>query len=992
MPAPIRVRGARQHNLRCVDLDLPRGRLVVLTGVSGSGKSSLALDTIHAEAQRRYAESLSTYAKQFLERVDRPDVDAVENVPPTVAIEPRNRTLTSRSTVGTATETADYLRLLMARAGRTRCPDCDRDVRPDTVEDAAARLAGLPDGTRIHVAFPPPRSAPRAAGALRASLLAAGYVRVLAAGRELAVEDAGGALEHPGLLVVADRLVLGPASRARLVEALAAAFRAGDGEACAAVGGAAGEVLRFTRAFRCGGCGRGFAPPTPGLFSFNNPWGACPRCRGFGNLLEFHADVIVPDPARSLREGAIHPWTAPRYRGRRRRLAAFCARAGISLDAPWRDLSEPDRRRLLEGAPGFEGVIPFLHGLVEKKYKAYVRFFLRRYQKLGDCPACAGTRLRPEALHVRLGGATVVDLSALPVERLRAFLAGLELTPLERAVAGLVADELDARLEILESVGLGYLSLDRATRTLSGGEAQRIGLANALGGRLVDTLYVLDEPSVGLHAVDTERLIAILRRLRDRGNTVLVVEHDLDVMAAADWIVELGPGAGERGGAVTFAGTPAELAASDGPTGPYLSGLRTIDVPAGPLPLAAAALARGRAAPARGSARWRAAGARNGGGRTARAAGGRAAVARGAASPALVLEGASARNLRGVDVRIPLGAVTAVSGVSGSGKSTLVHDTLYRAVAERLGERTGKPYLGQTVGRHRALSGWERLGGVALVDQSPIGKSPRSNPVTYVGAFAPIREAFAATPLARARGAGAGAFSFNVAGGRCEACKGDGHERVEMQFLADVYVTCPACGGSRYARETLAFRHRGMSIAEVLTLTVDEAVAHFSDAPEVGRRLRVLQAVGLGYLRLGQPAPALSGGEAQRLKIARALREAPRGGRGTLYVMDEPSVGLHPEDVARLLRILRSLAGRGDTVVMVEHHLDLIAAADHVIDLGPGAGAEGGAVLAQGPPAEVAAAPGSRTGAFLRRRLEGRIPRRAGSGADEARAARAACA
>jgi excinuclease ABC subunit A len=974
MPAPIRVRGARQHNLRGVDLDLPRGRLVVLTGVSGSGKSSLALDTLHAESQRRYAESLSTYAKQFLERVDRPDVDAVENVPPTVAIEPRNPTLTSRSTVGTATETADYLRLLVARAGRTRCPACDRDVRPDTVEDAAARLGALPDGTRLHVAFPLPRSAPRAREALRASLLAGGYVRVLAGGREHAVEDAGRALEDPALLVVADRLALAPESRGRLSEALAAAFRAGDGEACAAVGGPAGELLRFTRAFRCGGCGRDFSAPTPGLLSFNNPWGACPRCRGFGNLLEFHADMIVPDPARSLRDGALHPWTAPRYRGRRRRLAAFCARAGIPQDVPWRELRESDRRRLLEGAPGFEGVIPFLQGLVEKKYKAYVRFFLRRYQKPGDCPDCAGARLRPEALHVRLGGLTIAELCALPVERLRAFLAAVELAPRERAVAGLVAGELDARLEILESVGLGYLSLDRPTRTLSGGEAQRIGLANALGGRLVDTLYVLDEPSVGLHAADTERLIGILRRLRDRGNTVLVVEHDLDVMAAADWIVELGPGAGERGGVVTFAGTPAALADSDGATGPYLSGRKTVEAPARAVPLPGAGLARSRGGRV-ARLRWSTPGSRNGGGIARRASAARPAVVRDAALPSLVLEGASERNLRGVDVRIPLGAVTAVAGVSGSGKSTLVHDTLYRAVAERLGERSGKPYLGQTVGRHRGLRGWERLGGVALVDQSPIGKSPRSNPVTYVGAFAPIRAAFAATPLARARSAGAGAFSFNVAGGRCEGCKGDGHERVEMQFLADVYVTCPACGGSRYARETLAYRHRGLTIADVLALTVDEAVVHFAAEPEVGRRLRVLQAVGLGYLRLGQPAPSLSGGEAQRLKIARALREAPRGGRGTLYVMDEPSVGLHPDDVARLLRILRGLAARGDTVVMVEHHLDLIAAADHVIDLGPGAGADGGAVMAQGRPAEVAATAGSATGVFLRRRLEARRER-----------------
>jgi excinuclease ABC subunit A len=949
MPAPIRLRGARQHNLKGFDLDLPRGRLIALTGVSGSGKSSLALDTLHAEGQRRYVESLSTYAKQFLERLDRPDVDGIENIPPTVAIQSRNTTVSSRSTVGTATEAADYLRLLFARVGETVCPECGIEVRPDTVESAAGRLAALAPGTRVHVAFPLPRSARATAQVLRENLLALGFVRVLAGGREVSLEDPAAPLDAGDMLVVADRLAAGQDGyRGRVSEALATAFREGEGEAVAVVGGAGGERLAFTRHFRCRRCERAFPRPTPGFFSFNNAYGACGRCRGFGNLLEFHPDVIVPEPRRSLREGALDPWTAPRYEGRRRKLFAFCRARGVPLDAAFAELEPADRAILLHGGDGFEGVIPFLESLTSKKYKAYVRFFLRRYQKLGDCPVCRGTRLRPEALNVRLGGASFADLCALPVRDLRAYLGRLELPAQAREVGRLLLEELDARLEIVESVGLGYLTLDRATRSLSGGEAQRIGLANALGARLVDTLYVLDEPSVGLHASDTARLVEILKRLRERGNTVLVVEHDLDVIAAADWVVELGPGAGERGGQVTFSGDRAALPASECLTAQYLTGRRTL--PPRPAP--------GRAA-ACGS-RSEPMGAVSASERTRR---------RRSETPALILRGARARNLRGLDVRFPLEAITAVTGVSGSGKSTLVRDTLVRAVAERLGARTGKPYLGETVGAYRALTGWEALSGVALVDQSPIGKSPRSNPVTYVGAFDAIRARFAATPLARARGLGPGYFSFNVAGGRCETCKGDGHERVEMQFLPDVFVTCPDCGGSRYSREALGIGYRGRTIADVLRLTVDEAMSAFAGDPEVGRRLWVLQSVGLGYLRLGQPAPTLSGGEAQRLKIARELRPGSRTARGMLYVLDEPSVGLHAEDLSRLLRILRDLVERGNTVVMVEHHLDLVARVDHVIDLGPGGGEQGGRVVAEGAPADVAGAPESVTGRFLRARL-----------------------
>ena len=926
----IVVRGARQHNLQDVSLEFPRRAITVVTGPSGSGKSSLAFDTIYAEGQRRYVESLSAYARQFLERMPKPDVDSIDGLSPAVAIEQKNPTRTSRSTVGTATEIYDFLRLLWARAGRTICPIDGRELKPDTPESAATATMALPEGTRLHVTFPFPRSAKPVHARIVEHLRAKGFVRVIADGVVTHLDELDAAKKKPNfakakeLLVVTDRLVAGPDMRTRLADALETAFREGDGEAV--VVPEEGAPLRFTTSFRCPNDGHVAPEPTPQLFSFNNPRGACPTCNGFGATLEYDLALIVPYPEHTLRDGALDPWTKPRYENKRTALAEFAKKEGIPLDKPWRDLTSAQQERLLHGkAKGYVGMIPFLNALEPKKYKQYIRIFLRQYQTAQTCPSCGGARLNPDALNVKVGGRSIAEVAAMPVGQLRPWVDTLSLTEQETAIAAHILREARDRIAFLCDVGLTYLSLDRTTRTLSGGEAQRIGLSNSLGARLVDTLYVLDEPSIGLHARDLGRLLGLLARLRDSGNTVLMVEHDLDAMRMSDWMVELGPDAGEHGGKVVFSG-PTSTANESPLTGQYLTGAKSIPLPK----------KRRRAGP-----RW------------------------------LTITGAREHNLRGVDARIPLGALTCFTGVSGSGKSTLVHDVLYRALERQLtGENTARQHLGERIGAYDTLSGWEELDEVVLVDQEPIGRSPRSNPVTYVKAFDEIRRIFAEVPLARQRRYTAGTFSFNVAGGRCETCEGAGAIEVEMVFMADVFVPCETCGGARYKPEVLEVTYKGRRITDVLEMTVDAAIRFFPREEKLGQALWQVQQVGLGYLRLGQAATTLSGGESQRLKIARELALAARKGGTKLYVMDEPTTGLHPRDIEVLCAVLDRLVDAGHTVVLIEHNLDVVKRADWVVDLGPEGGDAGGQVIAMGTPEQVAAVKGSHTALYLAPLLE----------------------
>jgi excinuclease ABC subunit A len=916
----LRIVNARQHNLKGITVEIPRRRLVVITGPSGSGKSSLAFDTLYAEGQRRYIESLSTYAKQFLDRMPKPLVDRLEGLSPAVAIEQHNSTVSSRSTVGTATEVHDFLRLLWARIGRPFCRTCGAPVRRDTPEGATDEILARVTG-RVEVAFPVPRSARVTHAALVENLKALGFVRIQADGRPLHLDDLPADLDLAGsteLLVVVDRLVVEPGAPGRLPESLATAF--GEGEGVAVLLHAEGR-MRFTEFLACSACDTPAASITPALFSFNNPRGACGGCNGFGAVLEYHESLVVPDPDRRLSDGAIDPWTKPRYEARRKLLVQTARALGADPDAPWRTLKAAHRRTLLHGKEGrYLGIFPFLRGLEEKRYKQYIRVFLRQYQLAQTCPACHGARLNADALAVRINERTIAQVAALPLGELQDWLGGLELSETQRATAHLILDEVRARVDFLHRVGLDYLTLDRQTRTLSGGEAQRISLSNALGARLVDALYVLDEPSIGLHPRDTDRLLGILRRLRDYGNTVIVVEHDPAAIREADFMLELGPGAGERGGEVVHAGPP--LPAPDTLTGHYLSGRKRVGVPS----------LRRPAGP-----RW------------------------------LTIRGATLHNLQGVDAQIPIGTLTAVTGVSGSGKSTLVHDVLFRQLSARLhGGHGAKSHLGEAVGAVTALEGWQAFKEVLLVDQSPIGRSPRSNPITYIKGFDEIRELFAAQPLSRQRKYTAATFSFNLPGGRCPECEGAGHVRVEMVFLADIFVPCDTCSATRFRPAVLDIRIQGSSIHDVLQWTVDEAITRFRHQPRLGQALWHLQQVGLGYLRLGQPATTLSGGEAQRLKIARELAQAGKRGGRKLYILDEPTTGLHQEDVRILLQVLDRLVEAGHTVLVIEHHLDMIKRADWVIDLGPEGGSGGGRVIAQGTPEEIAEAQGSHTGRYLR--------------------------
>ena len=949
---PLVVRGARTHNLKNIDVTLPSGKLVIVTGVSGSGKSSLAFDTIYAEGQRRYVESLSAYARQFLERMEKPDVDRIEGISPAIAIRQKNSVRNPRSTVGTMTEIHDYMRLLFARVGHTFCRQCGNEVTRETAEVVAARIASLPSGSRVLIGFTipvvalpavaeepdageEPEDLPKGApldpitetlGTLRRR----GFGRLLVESRAVPFEEIDPVLlrGQTTLEVVVDRVRVEGDVRSRLTDSIETSYQEGGGSAFAIVladSGTGSEPrvpspdsrLDFSERFECRACGLAYETPQPRLFSFNNPFGACPTCHGFGNIIELDMTLVVPDPSKSISEGAIEPWSKAHYRSHLAELKREARKAGVRLDVPWSELTPDEQQFVVDGRDGYDGIRGFFRWLERKKYKVHVRVFLSRYRGYLACPDCGGARLRREARDVRVAGQTIDKVSALTVREAQRFFGQLELSEKDLAVADKVLREIRRRLAFLGDVGLDYLTLDRLSSTLSGGEAQRINLATSLGSALVGTLYVLDEPSIGLHSRDNQRLIDILRQLRDQGNSVLVVEHDEEMIRVADHIVDIGLGAGEQGGRVVYSGDLAGLMLEPRSlTAKYLRNELAIPIP---------------------SPRRRITG------------------------PRLKLFGATEHNLKDVDVEVPLNALTCVTGVSGSGKSTLVHDVLYAAIKRAKGDWDHK------VGAHRELEGLDFITGVVLVDQQPIGRTPRSNPVTYLKAFDPIRELLASAKDAKTRGLTASHFSFNVPGGRCEACQGEGQVRVEMQFLADVFVPCDECEGTRFKSQVLDVRYRGKNVHQILDMTVREAIAFFGTSHKVLRRLQVLDEIGLGYLKLGQPATTLSGGEAQRIKIAAHLISV--SGDRMLYVLDEPTTGLHFDDIVKLLGAFRKLIEAGHTLLVIEHNLDVIKTADYVIDLGPDGGEEGGRVVATGTPEQVTDVKESHTGRALRRVL-----------------------
>ncbi len=931
----IKVQGARVHNLKNISLEIPRDKLVVITGVSGSGKSSLAFDTLYAEGQRRYVESLSAYARQFLGMMERPDVDAIEGLSPAISIEQKTTSRNPRSTVGTITEVYDYLRLLFARIGQPYCHGCGQPIRSQPASQIIERLEHLEEGTRVQLLAPIARGKK---GEFRRELEKAGedgFVRVRIDGEIHPLEDVPPLdrnTKHDIELVV-DRLVIRKGIRTRLADSVETALRYGDGMLIALIDG---EEHLYSERFSCAACGISYPEIEPRLFSFNSPMGACPSCDGLGSRTVFDPDLVVPDPGLSLSEGAIRPWAGRETFMFQQTLKAVSMHLGIDMDVPFGDLPEQAKKAILYGTGRkkvrfsyemggrrrmverpFEGVLPSLERRYREATNDDVREMLSQYINTIPCPDCEGSRLNLAARHVRIEGKSLPEVVAMPLRACKAWVEGLRLGPAQLAIAERLLGEICARLGFMIEVGLDYLSLDRASGTLSGGEAQRIRLATQIGSALVGVLYILDEPSIGLHQRDNDRLLATLRRLRDLGNSVIVVEHDEDAIRSADWIIDMGPRAGEHGGQVVAQGPLDAILKADTLTADYLSGRKVIPVPE------------------------------------------RRPVAPG--HPVIGVRGCSEHNLKGVEARFPIGRFCCVTGVSGSGKSTLVLDTLFRAFARSKGLKT------ERVGMHEALIGESLVDKVIDIDQSPIGRTPRSNPATYTGVFTPIRELFAQVPEARARGYKPGRFSFNVKGGRCEVCQGDGIIKVEMHFLPDVYVHCESCQGKRYNRETLDIRYRGKTIADVLDMTVDEAAAFFAAIPQLKNRLATLQQVGLGYIRLGQSATTLSGGEAQRIKLSRELARRATG--NTLYILDEPTTGLHFDDVAKLLDVLHALVDRGNTVIVIEHNLDVIKTADWIVDMGPEGGDGGGEVIIAGTPEQIMDCPSSWTGRYLRQHL-----------------------
>jgi excinuclease ABC subunit A len=973
----ITIRGARTHNLKGIDVDIPHNKLTVVSGVSGSGKSSLAFDTVYAEGQRRYVESLSAYARQFLERIEKPDVDHMDGLAPAIAIKQKNQTRNPRSTVATATEIYDYLRLLYARCGTVTCLHCGGIVKRDSVDEIVASLLALPESTRAYALFPieraeiklealqgssvavaevpaPPKAAKRVSKSAKTvaappvvditdslkerltELRRRGYNRLFQNGKIVEFSTPESLLEldfAQPIFVLIDRLAISPEVRARIVDAIETGYRESGEVRFQTLTGAEIQdaAKRFSAAFECTTCHRAYREPEPRLFSFNNPFGACPRCQGFGNTIDFDPNLIIPDKSKTLDEGAVAPWTTTKYRPHHGEMKRAAAAAGIPINVPWFDLTPAQQAFIEDGKGSFPGIRGFFAELDRKKYKLHVRVFLSKYRGYAVCPDCKGQRLRAEARAVLINNQNICEVSALTITAAQEFFDNLNLSPAQTEIAGKILEEVRQRIHFLHQVGLDYLTLDRLSSTLSGGESQRIQLATSLGSRLVGALYVLDEPSIGLHTRDTAKLIHIMEELRDLGNTILVVEHDPDVIRAADYLLDLGPGAGELGGQLLAAGTVAEVTHNPNSiTGKYLSGRLTIPIP------------KYRREPGREH---------------------------------LKLTGARIHNLKGVDLDIPLGLLCCVTGVSGSGKSTIVHQVLYRALMQALGQTEGS----DPAHLYRGLSGTQHLNDVILVDQSPIGRTPRSNPVTYIKAFDAIRELFAAQPDARRKNLSAGSFSFNVPGGRCDICEGDGTVTVEMQFLADIELPCEECNGTRYKNSILDVKYRNKNIHDVLNMTVKEALVYFAGTPKIADKLYVLDEVGLGYVRLGQSATTLSGGEAQRVKLASHLatarsitnrtaatsETAAKARSRTLYILDEPTTGLHFDDVAKLLAAFRKLIDGGGSLLVIEHNLDVIKSADWVIDMGPEGGSGGGRIVAEGTPEEIAANPASHTGHWL---------------------------